>query len=141
MDDAVIVRGFQRIGHLRRVLQGIVQRQAAMSGDPIVESLAFDVLHHEEASTVFVADVVQGADVRMVQTGNGLCFTMEARQPIRIVGEMFGKDFDSDRSSEASVGSLVDLAHSARTDLADDLIWTQARARGKRQMDVLLMGG
>ena len=77
---------------------------------------------------MFVAHVVQRADVGVVQAGNGLGFTAEAGQPLRVAGEMFRKDLDGDGPSETSVGSLVDFAHPARTDKADYLIWTQARA-------------
>ena len=127
MDDAVIVRHVQRIGDLPGVLQCIVHTKRAHR-DAIVECLALDVLHHQEVRAVLVADIVQGADVRMVQTGNGLGFTTEAGQPLRITREMFRKDLDGDGPSETSVGSLVDFTHPAHTDEADDLIWTQARA-------------
>ena len=41
---------------------------------------------------MLVADIVQRADVEMVQTGNGLGFTTGAGQPVWITGEMFRKD-------------------------------------------------
>ena len=46
--------------------------------DPRGQRLAFQVLHHQEVDAVLVADVVQRADVRMVQRGDGLRFALEA---------------------------------------------------------------
>ena len=138
MNNAVIVCRDQRISDLPGVLQCIVHTKRA-HGDAVVERLTLDVLHDQEVRAVLVADIVQGADVGMVETGNGVGFTTEARQPLRITGEVFRKDLDGDGPSETGVGSLVDFAHPARTDLADDLIWAQARARCERQWTSLLI--
>ena len=46
---------------------------------PVGERLAFEVLHHQVVDAVLLADVVDGADVGMVQGGGGAGLTLEAR--------------------------------------------------------------
>jgi hypothetical protein len=59
VDDAVIVRQSQRVSDLRGVLQRVVYTERASRQEAIVERLALDVLHDQEASAVFIADIVQ----------------------------------------------------------------------------------
>ena len=68
MQDALGVRRFERVGHLRRDAQRFVERQRTVQGR------AVDVLHDE----VVGPDVVQHADVRMVQRRDGPRLLLEA---------------------------------------------------------------
>ncbi len=86
------------------------------------ERLAFDVLHHQKIGAVLVADVVERADVRMIQAGDGLCFALEALAQFGAIGEMSGQNFDRDDAVEARVAGFVHLAHSARTDGGENFV-------------------
>ena len=68
VDDAFAVRGIQRIGNLDGVLQRLIERQRPF------ERLALDVLHHQ----VVRADVVELADVGMIQRGDRARLALEA---------------------------------------------------------------
>ena len=87
MDDALLVRGFERFGDLARDRQRLVQRQRP-SRDPIGQRRAFDQFHHQRArsSRCFFESVDLG-DVRVVQRREQLRLALEAREPIRIAGE------------------------------------------------------
>ena len=78
------------------------------------------------------ADVVDGADVRIVQRGNRARFLLEALPRFRIGGERAGEHLDGDRAIEPDVARAVDLAHAARADGAEDFVRTEARADGQR---------
>jgi hypothetical protein len=95
VDNAKLVRRYQGVRHLTAVLQGVVHPQGP-AGDSLVQSLAIHVFHHQKMRSAFVAHVVQGADMRMVQPGYGLRFPPEAGQPIRITGKMFRQEEPSE---------------------------------------------
>ena len=46
-------------------------------GQPRPQRLALEQLHHEEERPLMIPDIVQGADVRMVEAGDGLRLALE----------------------------------------------------------------
>ena len=66
MDEPRAVRRRQRVADLNCDRQRLGQRQRAL-GDPRVERLAVEQLHHEIRGALVIADVVQRADVRMTE--------------------------------------------------------------------------
>ena len=92
------------------------------------QRLARQVLHHEVGGAVMLADVVQRADVRVVQPGDGLGLALEAGTAVGVGAELGRQDLDGDAAIEAGVAGLVDLAHAARADGGLDLVGPEARA-------------
>ena len=74
---------------------------------------------------VGVADVVDAADVRMVQRGDGPRLALEARARIGIAGDVTRQDLDRDRAIEPRIAGFVDLTHAAGAERADDFIRTE----------------
>ena len=87
MRDAFPVRGIESVTNLRRVLQCLIERQW-----PFQRS-ALDVLHDQ----VVRADIVNLADVWMVQRGDGVSFALKA------FGKMFGGGLDRDIAAPAAM--------------------------------------
>jgi hypothetical protein len=56
------------------------------------------------------ADVVQRTDVRVIEGGDGACFTFETRSSIRVGREPFTEKFDGDRTLEPRVSRSIHLA-------------------------------
>ena len=77
MDHAMPVRAIKRVGNLDRVAEHLFGRQRS-AREPRGQRLAFEVLHDEEGDAVLLADIVQDADVRMVQRRDGARFAIEA---------------------------------------------------------------
>ncbi len=87
MDDALSVRFVECVPGGDGGTKRLVERKRATL-KPIRERLAFDALHHHEIDVHVVADlsagalakvdVVQGADVRVVQTRDRPRFLLEA---------------------------------------------------------------
>src|SRR5215831_14889394 len=98
MRDALTVGGSESFENLASVRDGLVERHRAL------QRLALDVFHHQVIGT----DIVNLADVRMVQSSYGAGFLLEAR------GELLFRDFDRDGAIEAAVASFPNVAHSAR---------------------------
>ncbi len=57
-------------------LERLIERQRALL-QPLGQRVALQVLHDQEVDPVLGADVVQRADVRVVQAGDGLRLTLE----------------------------------------------------------------
>ena len=85
MRDALSVGGDQRFRDLDAKLERLLHRQRAFL-QALGERLAFDQLHYQ----VIGANVVQRADVLMIERGYGARFAFET------VTESFGQDLDGD---------------------------------------------
>ena len=114
------MRLVERIGNLDGELQHLLDRQRTFRRR--CASVSPSILHHKIIDIVLVTGVVEGADVRMVQAGDGFRFAVESFAQFRMVGEVVGKNLDGDDSIEARVASFVNLAHSARTDGGEDFV-------------------
>jgi len=86
-----------------------------------------------------LAHVVQRADVRVIQPGDGLRFALEPRPAVRVRGDLGREDLDGNRAVEAGITGLVDLAHPAGPNGGLDLVRAEAGTgreghRGARQI-------
>ena len=61
--------------------------------------------------TIVIADVVNRADIGMVERRDGAGFALEAPQAIAVGREGGGKNLDGDLSSEARIARAIHLAH------------------------------
>ena len=88
----------------------------------MLEGHAFEVFHGDEASTLALADLVNGADVGVVERGGGAGFTTEALQGRGVLGDVVGKEFQGYEPAEREVFGLVDDSHAATAELLDDAV-------------------
>ena len=117
------------------IVSASIERQRPLL-QPIGQRLAFQVLHHEERRAVVLADVVERADVRMIELRDRARFAVEPLAELRVGGEALGQDLDRDGAIEARVARLVDLAHAARADRRRDFVRAEASAGGQRHRAV-----
>ena len=75
------------------------------------------------------ADVVDLADVRMVETGDGARFTLEAALPVGVGGELGGSTLIATSRLQTRVVCFPHFTHSPCAKEADDLIRAQPRTR------------
>ena len=66
VDDPGGMRRFERVGDLDRQWQQLIEIERA-PGDAMLQRHALEKLHHEERATVLFADIVDGADVGVIQ--------------------------------------------------------------------------
>ena len=93
MDDAVLVRRFERLGDLARDRQGLVKRyrpaaMRALRSSPSTSSIT-------SARSVGLLEPVDLRDVRVVQRGQHSGFALEPHQTIGIAGERSGRIFSA----------------------------------------------
>ena len=67
----------------------------------------------------------------MIQRGQDLRFTLEAREPVGIEGEDVGEDFQRDIAIELRVSRAIDLAHAARAKRGNDFVRPESSAGSK----------
>jgi hypothetical protein len=103
--------------------------------EPLCERLAIEILEHEKvdrvlgrARRILMTDVVQRADMRVVETRDRLRFQFKPLLHCRVRRDMLRQDLDGDGAIETSVLRLVDLPHAAGAKRGEDLIRSDACA-------------
>ena len=97
VENAFRVRGIQCVGNLDTgVEQGLgVQRPAR---DVVLEGLAIQELHGDEGLARVLSDLVDGADVGVVERRGGLGFAPEAFQRLLVLGHAFGEELQGNKT-------------------------------------------
>ena len=127
VDDALGVSGVQGVGDLDRQLQQL-RRLDGLARDAVLESLALQQLHADEGLAFVLVDVVNGADVGMIEGGGGLGLSLEPLQGDLVVGESLGEELQRNVTSKAGVFCLVDHTHPPAAELLDDPVVGDALA-------------
>ena len=121
MDDAFGVSGVERVGNVDADFEEAIDFERR-AGDDVLERRAFHEFHDDEGAAVVFLNVVDRADVGMVQRGGGAGFALKAFECLRIVGDVIGKKFEGDEAAELGVFGFVDDAHSAAAEFFDDAV-------------------
>ena len=121
MDQAAIVRMGDGVGELdgdAQVFAGIQRTR----GEPRAQRFAVDHLHRDEVQTAGVTDLVDRADVRMVERCCGASFADHAPASIGIVRELTRQQFQRNVAPECRIVRAIHLPHSAGAERRDDLV-------------------
>ena len=78
------------------------------------------------------ANVVECANVGMIQRGDGASLPLKPLLELGIAGKMLRKDLYGDVALQAGVAPSIHLAHAPRTDGGDDLVRPKPFARLER---------
>ena len=119
VNDPFGVRGLQTVGHLERHREDLVHPQP-LPEDALLQRLALEQLHRNEVLPLMLVDVVDGADVRMIQGGGRLGLPLESLQRMAVLGQLFGQELQGDGALEPGVLGLVDDTHAAAAELLQD---------------------
>ena len=106
MDDAFRVCSVECIGDL----DGERQNQLGVHGTPgnsVLQRHTVEKLHGDERLPVLLANVVNRANIGVIQSGRGLGFTLKTRECLRVSSNFIGKELQCDEA--AKVGVLVML--------------------------------
>jgi|ERR1017187_517745 hypothetical protein len=88
--DAFGVGGVEGVGNLDGDIEETVELHGT-AGDEVLESLALETLHRDEGLAVFFSDIVDGADIGMVESGGGFGFAAKAAEGLGILGKVVGE--------------------------------------------------
>jgi len=121
VEDAVAVSPVEGVRHLNADVDDLVNLQRT-AGKAVPERLPLHQLHHDEGASVVFSDVVDGADVPVIERGGGPGLHPEPVERLLIARELFGHELDGNRPPQPDVLGSVDDAHSASAQLADDSV-------------------
>jgi hypothetical protein len=119
--DAGPVGAVQGVSDLGGGLHGLIEREGAL-GKARRQSLAFQALHHHATGAIQIADVVEHADIGMVQSRHGPRLALKPLAEVIAPGDMPGQDLDSDKALEARVASLLYFAHAPGSERGKNLV-------------------
>ena len=88
---------------------------------------------------VLVADVVERADVRVVELRDGARLALEAGPHLGRGGQVRGQHLDGDVAAQPGVVGAIDLAHAARADLLDHSVMREKCAAGEGHVHLALV--
>src|SRR3984885_5355097 len=97
MNYARPVRLFQAFANFDPVLEQLVRSKRSLP-QPIGQCLAFKVFHHKIVGPALVADIIERADVGMVQGRNGTSFALETPFGLGVVRQVRRKNLDRHRT-------------------------------------------
>ena len=86
------------------------------------QARSLDQLHHQRAAPVALLQAVDRGNVGMVQRGQHLRFTPEARHAFGVSSEYLGQGFQRHIAPELGIPGAIDLTHSARVKEGNDLV-------------------
>src|ERR1700679_2627167 len=121
MNDALRVSGVKSVGNF----DGDVEQSVEFEGpaiDEVLQGGAVQKLHGDESFAVLFADIVDGANVGMIQRGGCLRFTLESAQGLLVAGNFVGKKFQRDEAPQAGVFGFVNDAHASAAETFDDAV-------------------
>ena len=82
-----------------------------------LERLAFQQLHGDEVTPAVFANLVDGADIRVVQGGGGTSFTLKTVERERIFFRFGGQELEGDTAAQVEVLGFVHNAHPSTAQL------------------------
>jgi hypothetical protein len=101
--------------------------------DPVPERLPLQQFHCDEGSTVGLVNLVDRADVRMVQRGRSFGFSLETAEGLRVVGKIIGKKLQGNVATQLEVFSFIHHTHPAAADPAEDAVMGNRLTYGLRR--------
>jgi hypothetical protein len=97
MNDAFGVGGVERVGDLdTQQQQGFQPHRTPAYAVP--QRHPVQKLHGNEGMPILLADVVESADVGMIQCGSGLGFPLKAGQGMRVADDVFWQKLEGDEA-------------------------------------------
>src|SRR5579864_1501808 len=79
-------------------------------------------LHGDKRFATLPANVVNGANIGMVQRGRSSGFELKTGERVRITGNLLGQELKGDEAMQSRVFSLVHHTHPATTEFVDDVV-------------------
>jgi hypothetical protein len=65
-----------------------------LTGDEMLQRLPIEEFHGDKGLAVLLANVVDRADIGMIQGRSGVCFALKAGQRLRVLCDPFGQKFE-----------------------------------------------
>src|SRR5580698_3691059 len=83
---------------------------------------AIQKLHGDKSLPVLVVNLVDGADIGMIQCRGSFRFPLKAAERLLIFGYLVGQELEGHKAAELNILGLIDDPHPATTELLDDAV-------------------
>ena len=140
VDDIFGVSGVESVGNFDGKCKERVEFHGA-AGDAMLERGALQKFHSDEGLAVLFADIVDGADVGVIERRGGLSFPFKTGEGLGIFGDVVGEEFQSDKATKACVFGFVDNAHASAAEFFQNAVMREGLAderRGIRHRTLIL---
>jgi hypothetical protein len=121
VDDAFCVRCVERVGDFDSELDEQIKRERPAI-NLMLQSLAFEELHREKGPAIVLADLVDRANVRMVQRGGSAGFALKSFECLRIARGLFRQKLQRDVAAKSEILGFIYDAHPAAAELFEDAV-------------------
>jgi hypothetical protein len=101
---------------------------------------ALQILHRDEGAAVLLADVMNGADIGMIQGGRGASLPLEPAQRLLVASQIVRQELEGHEATEPGVLRFVNHAHAAAAELLDDAVVGEGPADQGRRVVGLVVG-
>ena len=136
MHDALLVCRRERIRERDAQLDDERDGQPARC-QLAIQAVALDQLHRQESDAVLILDRIERDDIRVVEGRHDARLVFEARQAFGVGGHVRRQHLERDVTTEAPVARTVHLAHPARAEPGDDLVFAESGPRGNEHRENL----
>ena len=116
VNDALGVSGVEGVSNLDGQRQQCVQFQRS-DPDQMLQRLPIEILHGNERLAILLANVINSADVGVIQGGRSLRLTSKPLEGLRVAGHVFGQELQGDEAIKTGVLGLVHHPHTTAAQL------------------------
>ena len=88
----------------------------------VLQGCALQKFHHDEVELLVIPNVVNRADVGVIQRGRGAGLTLKPFSGLRVLGEIIRQELHRNSASQPKILGLVDHSHAAATQLAQNAV-------------------
>jgi hypothetical protein len=121
VDDSLRMCRVQRIGDLDAQIEHRFDLRR-LATNYVPECLPLQQFHRNESSSICLVDLVDRADVWVVQGGRSLGLPLKTAEGLSVVGKLVGKELQGDVATELEVFRLVHHTHAPAPDPAEDAV-------------------
>ena len=118
---ALAMGRIERFGNLNSQPEHLFQFQRT-ARDQVLEGDAVQIFHDDVGLAVQLADVMDGADIWMVQRRCSLGLAAKAGQRLWIASNFFRKEFERNKPMQTGVFGLIDDTHAAAAELFNNFV-------------------
>jgi hypothetical protein len=93
----------------------------------MLKGYAFKTFHDNEGAAILLAEVIDGADVGVIERGCGAGFAAKAFEYLTVQGQVLGKKLERNKAAKARVLRAVNHAHSTAAKLVNNAVVRESR--------------
>jgi hypothetical protein len=121
VDDPRFVGRGQGVRDLGPQVEDLLDGQG-LALDPVLEGPALHPLHHDVRAALVVPEIVDDADMGVVEPRGRACLALEALEGLGVLHRVVGQELQGDVPPQVGVFRLVHHPHPSAAELGEDSI-------------------